>query len=224
MHELFSLDPDKQFCVLDNYLQTSKSKRIHPVERNGLCILQSVKEALQAHGITRNIEELKILLRNELDANSADYNDFSVANVDLTVEVDKFFKDPIRFYINPTVDLFLPALAKSLHMRGTVYQINYAGSISHEYIEATNDYDIECYFAKTSILHVDPVLDVPDIKNEFEAISTDELRCSLCKRSFGGPTRYKRHVVQCTAPSTEEDVKPLLPTSVSTNVQFLCYK
>ena len=63
-------------------------KRIHPVERNGLCILQSVKDALQAHGITRSIEELKILLRNELDANSADYNDFSVANVDLKVEVD----------------------------------------------------------------------------------------------------------------------------------------
>ena len=105
-------------------------------------------------------------------------------------------------------------------MRGTVYQINSAGSINHEYIGATNDYDIECYFAKTSILHVDPVLDVPDIKNEFEAISTDELRCSLCKRSFGGPIRYKRHVVQCTASSTEEDVKPLLPTNVSTNDSF----
>ena len=105
--------------MLNRYLQKTFNKRIEPVERNGLCILQSVKEALNVHEIQTNIETMKIRLNDEIYDNLDFYKNFSVS-LDVK-KLEKFLNDPMKYSANETVDLFLHAISVAFKMKSTIY-------------------------------------------------------------------------------------------------------
>ena len=116
----------------------------------------------------------------------------------------------MRFYASDTVDLFLHAIATALQIKATVHQIDSAGRVSVIHVGTTENYLLECCFARTQALHIDPVLDnAKDVKEEMNTESVDMIKyhCPFCAKSFGGPLRLKRHISGCT-PNTMEDRKP----------------
>ena len=88
--------------MLNCYFQKTFNKHIEPVERNGQCILQSVKEALNAHEIQTNIDRLKTQLRDEICNNLDFYKKFSVNTPHVKSEVEKFPNNPMKYYANKT--------------------------------------------------------------------------------------------------------------------------
>ena len=77
-------------------------------------------------------------------------------------EFEKLLKDPEKHYANDTIDLFLQVLARVISVTGKTFKINSDGITSDIDIGALEaSSDIQCYFARTDICHVDPDLDVP---------------------------------------------------------------
>ena len=89
---IFTLDPEEQIQVLDGYL-SHLGKRIKAVEKNGLCILSAVQEALHANKIVHTIQELKDILQTEINRDIGLCKTFSDKNVDLMSDLEQFFKD-----------------------------------------------------------------------------------------------------------------------------------
>ena len=134
-------------------------KKIVPVARNGLCILESFKVAFEAAGY-HIISDLKELLRNEISTNYEFDLNFSDHSVNIVEEVENVLKDPEKLYANDTVDRFLQALARTLSITGKIFKINSDGITSDIDIGVhVASSDIQCYFARTDICHVDPILD-----------------------------------------------------------------
>ena len=66
---------------------------------------------------------------------------------------------------------------------------------------------MECFFARTQILHIDLVLDnLGSVKVE-ENDESSILHCPFCHTSCGGPKRLKRHISNST-PIIQGDHKP----------------
>ena len=73
------------------------------------------------------------------------------------------------------------------------------------------------FFARTQVLHVDPVLNLQsdtfqNMKQETEN-EVCEYKCPLCSKSFGGALRLKRHVTSCKPTPQFVDLKPFVPNN-----------
>ena len=136
-------------------------KKIVPVEKNGLCILNAMQRALKDNGVSRTIEQLINSLKEEIQKNASKYQTFSEDDVDVKAEIEKFISDPVKAYVEKTVDLVLPALSSALNVKATVFQINSSGKIlTLPSIRNIKDFEVECFFARTQVLHVDPVVEL----------------------------------------------------------------
>ena len=93
--------------------------RIKRVERNGLCIIQSIIEVFNANGVKKDVPEVLAELRTEIQRNIAYYREFS-GDVEIENELEKFIADPVECYANETVDLFIPALASAFDIKADV--------------------------------------------------------------------------------------------------------
>ena len=102
--------------LLQAYL-TALDKEIRPVERDGLCIFNSVRVVLAEKGVDWSVDELKEALQEEIKNNS--YDSFSGGAV-TDKELEIFLGNPEKEYARPCVDLFLPALMLRLKMKGKV--------------------------------------------------------------------------------------------------------
>ena len=140
--------------------------RIKRVERNGLCIIQSIIEVLNANGVKKDVPEVLAELRTEIQRNIAYYREFS-GDVEIENELEKFIADPVKCYANETVDLFIPALASAFNIKADVFSINAAGKIWASTVGTLDNPQFEAVFARTSILHVDPALPIKfEVKTE----------------------------------------------------------
>ena len=95
--------------------------------------------------------------------NFAFYSAFSDNQFNILKDLDLFISNPSKYYSHETSDIFLQAIARGLCCKGLVFKINNKGEISQFSIgpddqEAT----FECFFAKTSKDHVDPVVYVSE--------------------------------------------------------------
>ena len=111
-------------------------------------------------------------------------------------------------YPKETVDLFMDTLAKGLRFKATIYLINEKGEISIIQQGVHNVYDLELFFAKAKILHINPVFVC--VKDKTDA-DLGNFNCQLCKKNLTGPLR-KRHNCQ-VKPSTISDIKPFLTST-----------
>ena len=192
-----TLDHEAQFSLLDTYVGRYK-KTIVPVARDGLCIFQAYKVTLESFGHVTTIPDLKEMLKLEMTRRVDVYSKFSESSIDILKEFDEFLNDPEKNYVNETVDLFIHALARALSVTGKIFKIDSAGVIIEIDIgDDKSTSEKHCYFARTYMLHVDPVLDIPNaIKLETAVV---QYYCPFCKKQFGGPKRLKRHIAQCSA-------------------------
>ena len=65
---------------------------------------------------------------------------------------------PLKHYADDTIDLVLPALCNIYSIKAVIYQINSEGDISELQAGAEEDTSNICFFARTSVCHIDPVL------------------------------------------------------------------
>ena len=74
---------------------------------------------------------------------------------------------------------------------------------------------MELFFAKTTILHIDPIFVC--IKDETGA-DLGNFNCPLCKKNFPCPLQLERQIVNCQVkPSSISDIKPFI-TMTSNNI------
>ena len=57
------------------------------------------------------------------------YKSFSGESIDVEAEVEKFLREPVRSYVQESINLVLPALARALKLKATIYQIDSAGQV-----------------------------------------------------------------------------------------------
>lgn len=153
------LNYEEQRYKLDMYLR-QMNKLIQPVEQNGLCIFQSFKTCYESQGIACNVDGLKNALKQEIIENIEFYQQFSTETVDVIREMNLFLENPEKYYASDTVDLFLDAIAKALSIKVKVFQINSQGEIVELNVGTLANFSYEFFFARYSILHVDPVLEL----------------------------------------------------------------
>ena len=183
-------------------MQTKFNTRIKRVERNGLCIIQSIIEVLNANGVKTDVPEVLAKLRTEIQRNIAYYREFSGA-VDIETELVKFIADPVKWYANETVDLFIPALESAFKIKADVFSINATGKRWASTIGT-----LETVFARTTILHVDSALPIKhEVKTE---TNRPVFTCPLCYETFAGLLSLSRHLVKCPVKNGDniQDVKP----------------
>ena len=100
----------------------------------------------------------------------------------------------MKYYANETVDLFLHAISVAFKMKSTIYQIDSSGKVIVLHVGTLENQKIECFFARTQILHIDPVVDnLGSVKVE-ENDESSILHCPFCHTSCGGPKRLKKHI------------------------------
>ena len=133
------------------------------VQRNGWCILEAFCISYRALGGEINLHIAKGELEKELLNNLEFYNNFIKRDIEIAFEIAEFLKNPSKNYIMDTVDLFVQALCKSFSVNATVYQINTQGEISELDVTVDERFEKRCMFAKTSIRHMDAVLEVPKV-------------------------------------------------------------
>ena len=208
MFYLYFSDNETQLQVLGGYLHASK-KTIKPVDRNGPCILLSVREVLLEAGIDRSMGEQKDILINEIKNNTI-YKDCSTSEVEICAEIQRFFDDPTAAYVKDSVDLVLPALCRALHIKGTVYKINREGQITTMPVGTVNEWEVVAEFARTEILHVDHVVKyVSPEKDCIEKEYPDERQfsCDICFKQLPGPNSLSRHVLRFHPSSNSKKIK-----------------
>ena len=72
--DYFFLDPETQLKIRESYLNGIE-KTIRHVKRDGMCIFSAVQEVSRQKRIEMSLENLKVVLRNEI--NSGNYKRFS---------------------------------------------------------------------------------------------------------------------------------------------------
>ena len=72
-------------------------------------------------------------------------------------EFEDFFENPLKHYADDTIDLFLQAICTAYSVKATVFQINQDGRVAELEVGVEGSNTL-CYFARTSVCHVDPVL------------------------------------------------------------------
>ena len=148
------LDPETQFSLLESYLAVLQ-KTIHHVDRDGMCIFRSVQVVLEEKGIEKSIEELLSLLRSEIE--KEEHENFIAEGNSLSHTLDAFVRAPSTEYVQQNVDVFLPLLMVALDAKGTVYKIDNTGHISTLAIGPEDAIINNCFFAQTTLRHLDAV-------------------------------------------------------------------
>ena len=171
--------------MLERHL-SAIGKTIRHVPRDGLCILRSVQEAFIEKGTFLSIDQLKMVLKKEIQ--SGKYKEFSDDKRDSVKVLEDFYEKPGVHYVDPTVDLFLPALLTGLSANGTMHKIDEYGRISAYMVGSEVSTITGLAFAQTSIRHIDAVVDV-----KIEEAEKKPYICDRCRKEFGGPKRLDRH-------------------------------
>lgn len=83
-------------------------------------------------------------------------------------------------------------------------------NISTYFEGVTENYEIECTFARTTLQHIDPVFHI--VKKENDSIYATPLKCPVCFQIFDGPQRLKRHMTSCKSEECFQqlDLKPFV--------------
>ena len=127
-----------------------------------------------SHKVWRgNVDALKDALKSEIVSNIEFYQQFSSESVDVIREINSFPENPMKYYVSDTVDLFVDAIAKTLPIKGKIYQIYSSGNIVEIDVGCLTEYAHEFYFVRYSFIHVDPVLTFDssdDLSDEIEEI------------------------------------------------------
>ena len=98
---------------------------MEPVLGDGMCMLRSFSIALKdIFSEEFPIESITKSLRRELLTNHGFYQQFSVDNVDIFVELEKFLDNPLGCYTEDTSDLFLLGLRNAFKVNVIAFQSN----------------------------------------------------------------------------------------------------
>ena len=99
--------------------------KLEPVLGDGMCMLRSfsiaLKDVFQEEFL---VESITKSLWRELPTNHCFYQQFSVDNIDVLVELEKFLDNPLGYYTEDTSDLFLLALGNAFKVNVIVFQSN----------------------------------------------------------------------------------------------------
>ena len=126
---------------------------VHPVPRDGLCILNSFLVNLRTINKNETVESIKSVLKEELQKEI-------YRNVvgDISEEVEQFFTNPLRNYSNEYVDVFLEALSMAFEVNIVIFQSNVSYCEIINNINRDNNFQHTLYFLRTESMHFDPVI------------------------------------------------------------------
>ena len=125
---------------------------------DGMCMLWSFFIALKYlfnEGFP--IESVTKLLRRDLLMNHGFYQQFSVDNIDVLVELEKFLVNPLGYYTEDTSDLFLLALGNAFKVNVTVLQSNTERCWIVDSSKNSSDLP-SLYFGRTLSDHIEPII------------------------------------------------------------------
>ena len=92
---------------------------------DGMCMLGSFSIALKyVFSEEFPVQSITKSLRRDLLTNQGFYQQCSVDNINLLVELEKFLDNPLRYYTEDTSDLFLLALGDAFKVNVIVFQSN----------------------------------------------------------------------------------------------------
>ena len=103
-HEKIIISKEKLVEFIEENLHGFK---LEPVLGDGMCMLRSfsiaLKDVFQEEFL---VESITKSLWRELPTNHCCYQQFSVDNIDVLVELEKFLDNPLGYYTEDTSDLF----------------------------------------------------------------------------------------------------------------------
>ena len=117
------LTAEEQIQDLKSYL-ASQNKVIVESRRDGQCLLNSFKVALESRGKFVTINKLKEKLKSCTLNNLKFYKDFRDKSVDLIQELLLSLEEPMKYYSLSSIDLFPDVLGKAMCVKVTVYNIH----------------------------------------------------------------------------------------------------
>ena len=105
-------------------------------------------------------------------------------------ELDLFLKDPVKYYVAETVDLFLMALARALSVEATLFQINKEGEVAEMDVGVQEPSSLKFFFARTQARHIDVVItkentDQSAPKIQHESTGTEKITIGSGKTTRG---------------------------------------
>ena len=132
--------------------------KLEPVLGNGMCMLRSFSIALK-HVFNEEfpVEFITKSLRRKLLTNHGFYQQFSVDNIDVLVELEKFLVNPLGYYTEDTSDLFLLALGNAFKVNVIVFQSNTERCWIVDSSKNSSDLP-SLYFGITLSAHIEPII------------------------------------------------------------------
>ena len=110
------------------------------------------------------------------------YSEFSSNEVNILTELEKFLKNPLKYYnSNTTVDLFLMALGNAYQCRIIVYECTETNTWTNDLRNNKAQYDKVLYFAKTELSHLHLVVDSKKIGNPDLFIESSDSEIQIAK-------------------------------------------
>ena len=140
--------------------------KVEPVLGDGMCMLRSFSIALKdVFNEEFPIESMTKSLRWELLTNHGFYQQFSVDNVDILVELEKLLDNPLGCDTEDTSDLFLLGLGNAFKVNIIAFQSNTETCWIDD--SSKNSCDLpSLYFRRTLSVHIEHIIKNKQISRE----------------------------------------------------------
>ena len=158
---------------------------------DGMCMLWSFFIALKYlfnEGFP--IESITKLLRRDLLINHGFYQQFSVDNIDVLVELERFLENLLGYYTEDTSGLFLLALGNAFNVNVIVFQSNTERCWIVDSSKNSSDLP-SLYFGRTLSAHIEPIIKNKQMSDE-DNLDKDDVVITKCisDRGVGEKINY----------------------------------
>ena len=132
--------------------------QIKSIQGDGLCIIRSFQESMKAIDQHVQVDDILAALRSEILQNFQFYGNFCEANVNILMELDKFLKEPLKYYNTDACDTFLMALGNAFKCKIVVFQASVDRCWTVNLSKENEMLPKTLYFARGVSDHLDPVV------------------------------------------------------------------
>ena len=87
------------------------------------------------------------------------YSKFSSDEVNILTDLDNFLKNPLKYYNNDAVDLFMMTLENMYQCRIVVYECTEINTCTNDLNNNKEQYEEVLYFAKNCLTHISLTVD-----------------------------------------------------------------